>query len=71
MASARKAGKTPEPTEPSSVRFTQRQRRLIKQAAKLESKRVGRQIGWTELLRDKGFAWCQRRVRRAIQESAA
>ena len=69
MASTRKVGKPLEPTEPSSVRFTQEQRRVIKQAARLESRRMGRRVGWTELLRDKGFAWCQRRVRRAIRES--
>lgn len=69
MARARKSGKSPE--TPTGIRLTEEQKKVAKQAAKLESDRRKKPVGWTTLVGDKGIEWCQRRVRRAIKESAA
>lgn len=71
MTSTRKAGKALEPKNPSGIRLDKQQKKIARQAARLESLSRGRKIGWTTLVGDKGIEWCARRVRRAVKESAA
>jgi hypothetical protein len=62
MARKRKSG---QPTAPSAFRISADDKKDAKRAARLETQRTGREVGWTTLIADGGMAKVRRILRRA------
>lgn len=60
--------RTHKPVKPSnlkSFRITEREERDAREAARLETARTGRKVGWTTLVRTRGMTGVRRILRKA------